>query len=321
MNDTASNIVTIQPKGLVGTIAEKYGVDADKLLPALKNTAFRQAQGKEITNEQMMALLIVANQYGLNPFTKEIFAFPDKGGIVPVVSVDGWSRIINENPQMDGIEFEYSPETVTHKGKTCHVWIDCIIHRKDRSKPTRAREFFCEVVRELSYPTPWDTHPNRMHRHKAEIQCARIAFGFAGIYDIDEAERIVEAQRPDPTSPNLTQFSQEQKNYFDQLIEKSDSIGMFLFEKSIDEGIWTSLYHSFGKGEKGKYQAVVRDLSAKGSASLHNLVESISDQAARGDDLGIKETLSELSPEAIDYILSKSDRETVRVVEEVRGSM
>ncbi|WP_032251724.1 recombinase RecT, partial [Escherichia coli] len=44
---------------------------------------------------QFIALLIVANQYGLNPWTKEIYAFPDKqNGIVPVVGVDGWSRII-----------------------------------------------------------------------------------------------------------------------------------------------------------------------------------------------------------------------------------
>ncbi len=36
----------------------------------------------------MAALMIVADQYGLNPFTREIFAFPDKqNGIVPVVGV------------------------------------------------------------------------------------------------------------------------------------------------------------------------------------------------------------------------------------------
>ena len=33
-----------------------------------------------------------------------------------------------------------------------------------------------------------------MLRHKAMIQCARLAFGYGGIYDQDEAERIVEAQ-------------------------------------------------------------------------------------------------------------------------------
>ena len=41
---------------------------------------------------------------------------------------------------------------------------------------------------------PWKSHPRRMLRHKATIQAARIAFGFAGIYDEDEGERIVEAE-------------------------------------------------------------------------------------------------------------------------------
>ena len=35
-----------------------------------------------------------------------------------------------------------------------------------------------------------------MLRHKAMIQCARLAFGFVGIYDQDEAERITEPEAP-----------------------------------------------------------------------------------------------------------------------------
>lgn len=179
-------------QSLIVKIAQRYSVDPDKMLATLKATAFRQRDNKEITNEQMMALMVVADQYKLNPFTKEIFAFPDKTGIVPVVGVDGWSRIINENPELDGIEFKYSEATKLHKGKTVHDWIECVIRRKDRSEPIVVREFFDEVVRDLSYSSPWDTHPNRMHRHKALIQCARLAFGFAGIYDQDEAERVIE---------------------------------------------------------------------------------------------------------------------------------
>jgi hypothetical protein len=39
-----------------------------------------------------------------------------------------------------------------------------------------------------------------MLRHKAMIQCARLAFGFGGIYDQDEAERIAEIEiNPAPT--------------------------------------------------------------------------------------------------------------------------
>jgi hypothetical protein len=33
-----------------------------------------------------------------------------------------------------------------------------------------------------------------MLRHKALIQCARLAFGFVGIFDQDEAERITEGE-------------------------------------------------------------------------------------------------------------------------------
>jgi hypothetical protein len=40
---------------------------------------------------------------------------------------------------------------------------------------------------------PWQTHPKRFHRHKALIQCARVAFGFTGIFEQDEAERIIES--------------------------------------------------------------------------------------------------------------------------------
>lgn len=163
---------------LADKLAVRFGLVADgEVLDVLKHTAFKS--DKEVTNAQMTALLVVANQYGLNPWTKEIYAFPDKrGGIVPVVGLDGWSRIINEHPQFDGMDFESTPTEST-----------CIIHRKDRSHPTRITEYLEECVRNTD---PWKSHPRRMLRHKSMIQCARLAFGFVGIYDKDEAERIVE---------------------------------------------------------------------------------------------------------------------------------
>lgn len=185
-----SAVVPIQKQSLVQKFAAKYSIEAPKMLDTLKATAFRQSGGNEITNEQMAALLIVADQYGLNPFTREIYAFPDKGGIVPVVGVDGWSRIINEHPQSDGFEFVESEETTTLAGKTVPKWMEVVIHRKDRAHPIRVREQFAEVVRESMQP--WKSHPTRMLRHKTLIQGARIAYGFTGIYDEDEAERIVE---------------------------------------------------------------------------------------------------------------------------------
>lgn len=204
---------------LTKKLASRFDMGSgDGVIEILKNTAFKVKDG-QVSDNQMTALLVIANQYGLNPFTKEIYAYPDKSnGIVPVVGVDGWGRIINEHPELDGIEFRYSEQTLSHKGKLAHEWIECVITRKDRSKPIVVREYFDEVVRSLSFSTPWDSHPKRMHRHKALIQGARIAFGFAGIYDQDEAERIVEkdmgaaevvSSRPASQPAALPDYSQD----------------------------------------------------------------------------------------------------------------
>lgn len=178
-----SKSTVAQPVSLLAKVASRYSVEPAKMLSTLKATAFKG----DVSNEQMMALLIVADQYGLNPWTKEVYAFPDKNnGIVPVVGVDGWSRIINTHPEFDGLEFLDGPPSVaTHLPE----WIECVIHRKDRNHPIRAREYMTECKRGTG---PWQSHPRRMLRHKALIQSARLAFGYTGIFDQDEAERIIE---------------------------------------------------------------------------------------------------------------------------------
>lgn len=158
---------------LTSKLAVRFGMQNDaELVSTLKQTAFKTSE--QVSDAQLTALLIIANEYGLNPWTKEIYAYPDKyKGIVPVVGVDGWIRIVNEHPQFDGVEFATSPDEVT-----------CTIFRKDRSRPTVITEYLEECRR----PTdPWKSMPRRMLRHKALMQCARVAFGFA-LYDDEEGQ-------------------------------------------------------------------------------------------------------------------------------------
>lgn len=193
-----SNLITTQ----INELAVRFNLpQSEELYNVLKATAFKG----EVSDAQLSALLIVANQYGLNPWTKEIYAFPDKkNGIIPVVSVDGWARIINSNPAFDGMDFNFSDEMVVMDGagSPAPVWTECVIHRKDRSHPTVIREYLDEVYREpfkkdgYTAKGPWQTHPKRFSRHKSMIQCARMAFGFGGIYDDDEASRIMENIQP-----------------------------------------------------------------------------------------------------------------------------
>jgi phage recombination protein Bet len=195
-----SNLITTQ----INELAVRFNLpQSEELYNVLKATAFKG----EVSDAQLSALLIVANQYGLNPWTKEIYAFPDKkNGIIPVVSVDGWARIINSNPAFDGMDFNFAEQMVTMEGagSPAPIWTECVIHRKDRSHPTVIREYLDEVYREPFKPKdggyvskgPWQTHPKRFSRHKTMIQCARMAFGFGGIYDDDEASRIMENTQP-----------------------------------------------------------------------------------------------------------------------------
>jgi phage recombination protein Bet len=178
-------------RSLIDTMSAGYSMDPANFAKTVRATCMPANS----SDEEFAAFLLVAHQHGLNPVTREIYAFPKKGGgIQPIVGIDGWMTLINSHPQSDGLEFI---DAFDDKGKLSSI--TCKIYRKDRNRPTEVTEYMNECVR----PTePWQKWPARMLRHKAAIQCARYAFGFAGIIDPEEAERspevITETVAPPP---------------------------------------------------------------------------------------------------------------------------
>lgn len=172
----------IQTRSIVTEMAHRFGMEREAFERTIKKTIM--PANVEVSNEQLAAFLLVARQYDLNPFTKEIYAFPARsGGIQPVVSIDGWLKIINDHPQMDGMDLieNFDNGQITS--------LKCVIYRKDRAHPTVVTEYLTECMRGTEQ---WKQKPVRMLRHKAAIQGGRYAFGFAGIVDPDEADRMVE---------------------------------------------------------------------------------------------------------------------------------
>lgn len=166
-------------------LAARNGMDTEAFEMTLRQTILPDKYAKA-SSATIAAFLLVADQYNLNPFTKEIFAFESKGGgITPIVSIDGWFKIMNSHPQFNGFEHEDKLDDAGHI-------IACTVrmHRKDRDHPIAVTEYMSECARNTE---PWKKWPARMLRHKAVIQAARAAFGFAGIFDEDEGERIIEA--------------------------------------------------------------------------------------------------------------------------------
>lgn len=189
-----TDITKQEKKYLLATMASKYQMEPAKFEQVLRATVVPAAT----SNEHLAAFLLVANEYNLNPITKEIYAFEKRdkngiNGIQPIVSVDGWIKMANNHPECDGWEYEDNIED----GKL--VSITCRIYRKDRSRPVSATEYMSEC---RNNKETWVKWPARMLRHKALIQAIRQAFGFSAqaIMDEDEYQRILDVTPPRPAT-------------------------------------------------------------------------------------------------------------------------
>jgi len=183
-------------RSLTAALAAKFDMEPKIFLETVKNTVMPS----NATTEEVCAFLMVAREYDMNPLLREIHAFPKKGGgIQTVVGVDGWAKIITRNEDYDGVDFEYFDDEKSGKP----VAVTCVLYRKSCSRPTKVTEYYDECKRNTE---PWNTMPRRMLRHKALMQCGRIAFGLSGIIDEDEARDFCEAdvvviEEDDPLTP------------------------------------------------------------------------------------------------------------------------
>lgn len=175
---------------LCGPFAERYGITPEELLILLKKTAFNPGKDKggkprsDFQDSEIVAALLVAKQYELNPFLKEIYLIRDeRGGFIVVVSIDGWAKVIANARDFDGLETEYGED---ERGEFCRA----TIHRKSLGHPVTIVEYMKECKRKMNFDrAPWNTHPWRMLRHKAIQQAGRLAFGLSFV-DPDEAANI-----------------------------------------------------------------------------------------------------------------------------------
>lgn len=170
---------------IVGQLAENYGLAPEVFLKTLRDTVFvpSKKDPRPFSNEEMAAALVLAKEYDLNPFAKEIYLTRSRGKLLVIVPVDGWTKIVNRHDEYAGCEFSFEDDDEDRVFScTCTMW------RKDREHPIRVSEYYGECYRDSE---PWNKWPRRMLRHKAFIQAARLAFSLTGIVDEDESERYL----------------------------------------------------------------------------------------------------------------------------------
>ena len=171
-----------QTKSLVLTrFAEVCGVNEAQARQVLAETLMPKASAAE-----QLAFIAVCGQYQLNPLQKEIYAFPSKGKVVPIVGVDGWLAIANRHPAHEALE----TEEIREGGDL--VAVKALVWKKGSQRPTTATEYLSECKRTTE---PWTKWPTRMLTNNAMIQAIRRAYAVAGIMEPDEAERMGAEER------------------------------------------------------------------------------------------------------------------------------
>lgn len=161
---------------------------------------------------------------------------------------------------------------------------------------------------------PWKTDFEEMAK-KAVIRNAFKTWPktdkFARIEEAVHISNENEGFEPILTSPELGKYNSDQKALFDQYIVQRDSISMFALQKTLEESTFTNLYHSFEKGQKGKYQKIVGELLVEGSAKILDCATAIKDGIESGDEFAVIEIAEGMAADAMELIKTHLDPQEI----------
>lgn len=174
----------------ITAIAKSSGVSVDDVTDVLKDMIIsaKKQHGAQASKAELAVVSGICARYDLNPMVKECAAFISSGKLQVVLMIDGWYRIVNRQPNFDGVEFE---DHIDDKGAM--TAITCRMYIKGRTRPVVVTEYMNECRDSKS--SVWQKWPARMLRHKAYIQCARMTFGISDMIDSDEASRIAQGEK------------------------------------------------------------------------------------------------------------------------------
>jgi hypothetical protein len=146
-------------------------------------------------------LLRLANKYQLDPLSDEISLLQGQDqNYQPFITIDGWSKLINNDHQYAGMSLRDSTELIDGRPS----WMECTIYRNDRILPIVIKEYFEEV--RSNHPS-WQQMPRRMLRHKVIQQCARLAFNISSTdHSFKDQATQIKVENVDKAKPRKNQM-------------------------------------------------------------------------------------------------------------------
>jgi phage recombination protein Bet len=158
------------------TVARSYSDDELILM--------RNVVAKNCSEPEFKMLMYIANKYGLDPLTKQIWAIKrnDRDPALIFAGRDGFLTIAHRSGQFDGMQSGVTYE-VNKEGKKVPISAWCKVWRKDMSHAFETEVPFDENNTGFLV---WKSHPSAMILKCAESICLRKAFSIDGIYSPEE---------------------------------------------------------------------------------------------------------------------------------------
>lgn len=317
------------------TVAKNHPVS---LQQAVTNVA---AIGLSLNPAEKQAYLIPRSVKGDKGYVTKIFLEPSYMGLIKLATDSGSIKWVQAYPVYASDEFMFmgAGEKPAHKfnpfdaadkrgafvGVYCvaktvdgdHLvammsaeQVESIRDRSEQWKKSKSGPWatdFIEQAKKSVIRQAFKTWPRtNLHRMAAAVEISNDNEGFEPIL----------------SSPNLGDYTAEMKEYFDSLIEKGDALRMYVFQAKTNnqnESTFTNLYHSFERGQKGKYQRVVDDLIENGRGIASDICVTLNDAINADDDIAIKENINDLDDDTIEIILSRMNPSVAFEIKKIAG--
>jgi len=352
MSEIANVIEKVEERfNEIAPVGLKYASERGFAIQALKNNDFLMKIAQEQPQSLQQAISnVAAIGLTLSPAEKLAYLIPRKGKVCLDISYMGFCRLATNSGSIEWIQAEVvckDDDFISHgMGERPEHHYDAFATPEERggfrgvycvAKTTKgdyltthmsAEDVYGIRDRSESYKHnsgPWVTDFYEM----AKKSVVRRGYKLWPSTNERENERMAlavqisnenEGFKPITSTPEIRDFTLDQKEYFDQLIESGDETGMAALRSSVEEGVWISLYHSFPRGEKGKYQKIIDNMTTAGLDTLKSTANTVEESVKSGDDSAIIEIMEELTEEERNFVVNLLGNESQSVVAELMES-
>ena len=134
-----------------------------------------------LTDQELKTGLALVARYELDPFAREIYVTRGKKGLMTILGIDAWIKILDRTPHYNGFEQELHED-----GDGNLVWVETRIYSKIRDYPAIYRAYKREYAKLGGYVA--GIIPDHMLRLFSLRHAARLFVPLGGVVTQEEAE-------------------------------------------------------------------------------------------------------------------------------------